>query len=485
MAKVTAVVDIGSNSARMAVYNRTSRYGFHLLKEYKSRVRISENAWKNGGVLQQAAIDRAIAAISGFVQIAKSYGARKIIVVATSAMRDAPNRSDVVAQIKSATGVRVRVITGEEEADLVGVAAANLLPLSSAIAIDIGGGSTEVVLIENSRVVDKVSFNLGTVRLKELFFDEEKPNFRGAIRFIGDALDTLPPHFKNKEVIGVGGTLRALASVLMKEEKHGLNIIHAYRFSIEHNKDFLSKVIRADYEELRRIGFKNERLDVAREGVLIFSKVAKKIGATDAIISGAGVREGAFLKQMFRVAPDGFSPSVTSLVDRFGIVKAQSDWFCKTTMDIFDVLQPLHGLDGQSKRMLYYAAKLSNIGSHIDPFDKSTHGSYIALNGLNYGFEQHERVGISILIGASQKRDISSYEPPSEYKNLLPSVSTLRWLVFILQLTGAIGASRSMPKITLDLIDEKLTIGFSGSEYLAKEEISKLKPIFNLELSTR
>lgn len=481
MAKVTAVIDIGSNSARMAVYKRTSRYGFYLLKEYKSRVRISENSWKNSGVLQQSAIDRAIKAINGFLHIARSYHAQKILAVATSAVRDAPNRSEFLIQLRNATGLKVRVISGEEEADLVGTATANLLPLSSAIAVDIGGGSTEVVLIESNRVVDKVSFDIGTVRLKELFFDE-RANFKQAIKFIDKTLDRLPAHFKHKEIIGVGGTLRAVGSVLMKREKYPLDLLNGYRFSWENNKKFLYKVIQSTPDELKKIGFKNERLDVAREGVLIFSKIAKKIGAQDAIISGVGVREGLFLKQLFKYAPNGFSPSVTSLIDRFGVVKEQSKWFQKTALKIYDTLKPLHGFDDHFRRVIYYSAGLANIGSHIDPFARSTHGGYIVLNGLNYGFEHHDRVLMSLLIGAMQKKDIASYSPPSEFKRLLPSTSTMRWLVFILHLTGAVGAARSMPAMDLTLDGEKLYISFERDEYLAKEEIRKIKSIFNLEL---
>ena len=91
MAKITTVIDIGSNSARMAIYRRTSRFAFHLIYETKSKVRISEGCYESGGVLGQVPMDRAIYALKEFVQISKAHKSRKIFCVATSALRDAPN----------------------------------------------------------------------------------------------------------------------------------------------------------------------------------------------------------------------------------------------------------------------------------------------------------------------------------------------------------------------------------------------------------
>ncbi len=92
MAKRVAVIDIGSNSVRLAVYEKTSRFAFHLLNESKSRVRLSENAYQNDGNLQELPMQRTIDALKDFLSIIASYKARKTLCVATSALRDAPNK---------------------------------------------------------------------------------------------------------------------------------------------------------------------------------------------------------------------------------------------------------------------------------------------------------------------------------------------------------------------------------------------------------
>jgi exopolyphosphatase/guanosine-5'-triphosphate,3'-diphosphate pyrophosphatase len=189
MAKITAVIDIGSNSARMAVFKKTSRFGFYLLREEKSKVRISENAYENGGYLQDFAIERAINALKEFLLIAKSLKVRKILAVATSAVRDAPNRSDFLLRVRKELGINIKVIDGEKEAFFGGVAAANLLYEKNGVTIDIGGGSTELAVIENKKITKTISLNLGTVRLKELFFD--KNNIKQAKEFIQKEINRL------------------------------------------------------------------------------------------------------------------------------------------------------------------------------------------------------------------------------------------------------------------------------------------------------
>ena len=115
MAKITAIIDIGSNSARMAIFEKTSHFGFHLLYETKSKVRISESTYENNGFLQPEPMQRAINALQDFLWIAKLHKARKIICVATSALRDAPNKNIFLQEARK-IGLNIKVISGEEEA---------------------------------------------------------------------------------------------------------------------------------------------------------------------------------------------------------------------------------------------------------------------------------------------------------------------------------------------------------------------------------
>ena len=139
MAKRIAVIDIGSNSIRIAIYEKTSRFAFHLLYETKSKVRLSENAYQNAGTLQKEAMQRAYETLNEFLTIANSFNVRKILCVATSCLRDAPNKKDFLLHVKNKLKLNIKLVDGEKEAYLGSLACANLLPKQkNALPIDIG-----------------------------------------------------------------------------------------------------------------------------------------------------------------------------------------------------------------------------------------------------------------------------------------------------------------------------------------------------------
>ncbi|MEJ2499055.1 MAG: hypothetical protein P8Y46_07095 [Sulfurovaceae bacterium] len=171
MAKRTAIIDIGSNSARIVIFERSSRYGFSLICEEKSNVRIAQGAYKNGGYLQPLSINRAFLALQSFKNTAESYGANKILCVATSALRDAPNGKEFTRWIKKTLGIQIKIIDGKREALYGGLAASNLLPVTDAITVDIGGGSSDIALIENGRVTQTHSLKAKISSVSEVVSD--------------------------------------------------------------------------------------------------------------------------------------------------------------------------------------------------------------------------------------------------------------------------------------------------------------------------
>ena len=473
MAKITAVIDIGSNSARMAVFKKTSHLGFVLLKEIKSRVRISEGAYENNGNLQPPAIERAIKALKEFLFIAKSLKARKILAVATSAVRDAPNKKEFLNLVKKECGLQIKVINGEKEAFFGAIAASNLLPQKDGITIDIGGGSTEFALIENKKIIEKISLKLGTVRLKELFFD--KNDIKGAKNYIETELLKLPKTFQKETILGIGGTIRALSKVIMKKNNYPLDILHGFTYKIEKEEEFINNIIHSDYKELKKFGFKEERFDVIREGSLIFKETLKYLKAKKVVTSGVGVREGVFLSDMLRnsnyMFPSNFNPSVRSIEDIYQINKKISVYETNLALKIFDILQPIHKLDEKYKTHLKYAIKLSDAGNYIDFYESHKHTNYILLNALHYGFTHEDRILISKIIRYHKKKKIKK-EYIEHYGDLAPKKEILETLCKIYSITKIINSDLSNPKVELTLIDKKLIIK-GENLYLAKENIDK------------
>ncbi|MCD6211817.1 MAG: Ppx/GppA family phosphatase [Sulfurovum sp.] len=487
MAKRTAIIDIGSNSARLVIFEKTSHYGFHLICEQKSKVRIGEGAYEKNAYLQPVGIKRAFLTLRSFTHTIEKFQVHKTICVATSALRDAPNGKIFVKWIEKELGISIKIIDGKKEATYGAIAANNLLPVQGGITIDIGGGSSDMALIKNGNIVDTYSLNLGTVRLKELFFDKEMSRQEineKAKAYIRTELQRLPIHFKHKLAIGIGGTARTLSKGIMKLSLHPLDKLHAFIYEIDAFKAYLEDIPLSSAKNLKKFGLKKNRYDTIREGTLIFNEILSRIGADSVMSSSVGVREGVFLEQALKHEnlkfPRDINPSIISILDRFKPciqVESKKKNKRKIASDLYAELQIEINDQQQYNKELLWAIKLSTIGNTLTIYKSHQHAFYIAMQELNYGFTHEQILLVSLLLRMHGKELLNkplfqSFEP------LLPPKSNLLWLSFIYTLTVFIHEASNSAKIDFSYVNQTLTITSDKPLYLAKEKIKNLeKPI--------
>ncbi|MBX1886852.1 Ppx/GppA phosphatase family protein [Campylobacter peloridis] len=484
MAKKTAVIDLGSNSVRMVVFERTSRYGFFICNEYKKKVRLGENAYNNDKILQEHAMQKAEEALKFFKEKALKEKCRKIIAVGTSALRDAPNSKDFIKRISHNVGLNIKCINGKTESFLGGLAALNLLSdIKNATTIDIGGGSTELCLIKDGKIIDCISLDLGTVRLKEIFYDRKK--FNALELFIQKSLEQVPKKFQNEHIIAIGGSLRAISNSIMKKNSYPLKMIHNFCYSLDKEKNHIEKILNA--KNLMDFNIKKDRFDTIKEGCMIFLALTKYLKAKNIITSAVGVREGAFLSSLFgkyikiknetleyskfnAKFPPNFNPSLKSLQDRFNI--NYNSKCVHFTDKLFDVFLPEHKMDYKYKQILLNAAKLSHIGEKLNFYFANEHGANMVLNGLHFGFSHTQIALIAILLKTNGKK-ITPYII-EHYKDLLPNNHILSWLNFILALAKKL-ARDSDENLEFILKNNTLYI-FSHKKqvYFSIDEIKKI-----------
>ncbi|MDV2490491.1 MULTISPECIES: Ppx/GppA phosphatase family protein [Campylobacter] len=481
MPKRVAVIDLGSNSARMAIFERTSRLGFYILREYKIKVRLGEGAYENGGVLQDGAMDKVFYAFSEFKHFLNLYGVNKVLCAGTSALRDAPNSNLFIKRVQDKLGLGLKVIDGQMEAFYGGIAAINLLnPLKEATTIDIGGGSTELAKIEDGKIIDVISLNVGTVRLKELFFD--KKDIDGASKFAQKLISEVPSHFHSNNIIAIGGSLRALANAIMQIKNHPLKLVHNFSYSYKDYGDLIEKIAFTGVLDLKNFPIKKDRYDTIREGAMIFCTLVKELQAKNIYTSGAGVREGIFITNLLKPCvktkllkampqqinirfPNNFNPSLRSLQDRFA--KRSNQTTIKYVKELFEVLKPLHKVDDKYLFELITAAKLYNIGRSVGFYSEHSHSSYLVKNGLNYGYT-HEQKSLIASIIEYQGRQISDL---GEFKDLLPDINDLRWLSFLLGLAKSLSVSNT---VSFKFINHALHIYGVKNFFMVKDNIKKL-----------
>jgi len=484
MAKRTAIIDIGSNSARLVVFEKTSRYGFHLICEQKSKVRIGEGAYKKEGYLQPIGIKRAFLTLKSFLHTIDKYQASETHCVATSALRDAPNGQEFTGWIKKELGLSIQIIDGKKEARFGAISATNLLPIHDGITIDIGGGSSDMALIKNGTIIDTYSLNLGTVRLKELFFDKAEKNAHINLQakvYIQKELKMLPEHFKHHLAIGIGGTARTLSKAIMKRSEYPLDKLHAFTYTVEEYLPYLESIPRSSIKNLKEFGLKKNRYDTIREGSLIFTEILSHLGSTSVISSGVGVREGVFLEQLLKEDdlkfPVTANPSVLSILDRFKpqiTIEKKRKVKLKLALNLYDVLQVEIKDDKQYGKELLWALKLASIGKTLTIYKAHQHAFYIAMHELNYGFTHKQMLLISVLLRMHGKELLNKviYD---KFNDLLPDRKTFQWLSFIYTLTVFLHEASNSAQIQFQFKNKTLTIKSNKPLYLAKEKIHSLE----------
>ncbi|MCF6331175.1 MAG: Ppx/GppA family phosphatase [Sulfurimonas sp.] len=477
MSKRTAIIDIGSNSVRMVIYEKTSRFAFHIIYESKSKVRLSENAYQSGNNLQNDAMNRAFNALSDFVDIISSFNARKTLCVATSALRDAPNKKEFLHRVHTKLKLKIKIIDGQREAYLGGIACANLLPpQEDALSIDIGGGSTEFAFINNKNIKQTISLNLGTVRLKELFFD--KDDIKGAKKYIDDKLYELD-NIHTKKLIGIGGTSRALSTSIMKQINFPLKKLHAFEYNAISYKNLIEKILEADDNELNKLYIKANRYDIIKPGALILQRVMKKLSIEIFITSGVGVREGVYLSDLLRNSKDklpaNYNTSIRNILDLHVKDQKYANNLNKLVKNLFDLLKYEFNLDENYRSDLAISAKLYPSGGSIHQYAQNRHSYYLVQSELEYGVTQKQIILISTLLRYA-KRKLPSTAHVQEYKMLLPDLNALNTLSYILTLS--IYLLNHRPRnidFKCSVKDGNLIVKSNKKMYLCKEDLKNLK----------
>jgi len=482
MAKITTIIDIGSNSMRMVVFKKTSRYAFHLINESKLKVKISEGCYENNGNLQDLPMQRAYDALKSFLNIAKNLKSRKILCVATSALRDAPNAKLFLNRVSKELKLNIKVIDGQKEAYYGGVATSNLLECYNFVTVDIGGGSTEFAFVKEKNIVETISLKFGTVRMQELFFN--KNDFEGAKNYIIEQIENNKElfttyYFLFTDIVGLGGTARALSRCVIQNIQYPIDTLHGFTYSVEENKNIFENIVNyKNKKELKQIGIRKDRYDTIVTGTFIFKTILEYFQVKNVVTSGVGVREGVYLCDILRTShhkfPSNFNPSVRSLLDRFVDDQTQSAYLGNNAKKIFGILQPLHNLDSKYSSILVIASKLQLIGQSLNFYKTQENSFWFILNGLNYGFSHQEKVLISKVAKYSGKA-LPKEEDINQFGTLLPCIDTIQWLNFMMTLNLTLNIEYGKVKYDFSLEENVLKVSSEDKNHLIKNDLIKIK----------
>ncbi|MFA9408007.1 MAG: exopolyphosphatase [Candidatus Dadabacteria bacterium] len=303
----TASIDIGTNTIRLLISERTGR---GILKIYINRVitRLGEGFSDNTRLLNSNAVNRSVAALYDFSKVIKKFNVNKIRAVATSVVRESKNGEEFVKQVADKTGLAVEVISGEEEAKLTvsGVLNSVSVNANNCIIFDIGGGSTEYVHIRSSNIVNLVSTNLGVVHLTEEFLRSEIETEQELANLSIYIKETLQRELENFEVIdkkdliliGTAGTPTTLAAIELKLKEYNPELVNNFVLSEEMILSTIKKLLNIHKKDRAKItGLEKGREDILVVGALILIETLRKYSQNSVIVSDGGVLEGIAYSQ--------------------------------------------------------------------------------------------------------------------------------------------------------------------------------------------
>ncbi len=399
------VVDVGSNSVRLVVFDGAARSPAYFYNE-KIMCALGEGLAETGRLNPRGRI-RALNALRRFQKLAEGMGIAPLTAVATAAMREAEDGPEFQALIESETGLKLWVIDGEEEARLSAQGVLLGWPGSYGLVCDIGGSSMELAEIAGGRVGRRVTSPLGPLKLRSV--PGGKKGRKAHIRTVLEELaETLGPQ-KNRLFL-VGGSWRAIARIDMERRGYPLHVLHEYRMSAKSISATIDYINANDPVELRnRCGVSAARMDLVPLACEVLKGVVKTFHPRDIAVSSYGIREGMLYEQMPQSLRDR-----DPLIEVCYFAEAKDARLPGFGKQLYEFILPLFkSAPLERKRLIKAACLLHDVSWRAHPdyraevcFDNATRAN---LGGLKHS----ERVflGLALLHRYSNKREGTRFEP--------------------------------------------------------------------------
>jgi exopolyphosphatase / guanosine-5'-triphosphate,3'-diphosphate pyrophosphatase len=392
-----AVIDIGSNSARIAVLRLDAAGQLDIIADARTSLQLARHIDARGR-LEATAVTAAIAAVRDFRAVAAAAGAERTVAVATAAIRTATNRDSVLARLEADTGLAIKVIDGEEEARYAFLGAVHGLPIDTGYLIDVGGGSFELAYFERRQAMRWWTFELGSLVATDRFLHSDPPRASEVAALREHVARTLrdagvPALPDDGGMVGTGGTVRNLAKIHMRSVAHPIARVDGYVLQRRDVRDLTSRLVGRNLTSLRTVpGLSTDRADSITGGALVVTAAMEVLGARTLMVSGHGLREGIALAELNLPLPEVWQVrrgSVAALASRFATwseprARRRVD-LVRTILAAADSTMP-----AEMREVLDHAATLIDVGQSVNYYDRWSHAATVVASADLQGFTHRE-----------------------------------------------------------------------------------------------
>ncbi|GAB4293108.1 MAG: Ppx/GppA phosphatase family protein [Oscillatoriaceae cyanobacterium] len=408
--RILAAIDMGTNSLHMVVVRINPNLpAFTIIAREKETVRLGDREPETGN-LKTTVMAQAVTTMRRFQDIAKSLNAENIIAVATSAVREAPNGREFLQQVQSELDLQVDLISGYEEARRIylGVLSGMEFNGEPHAIIDIGGGSTELILGDGDEPRSLSSTKIGAVRLTKEFittdpisnseFQYLQAYIRGTIE---RAVDDLRAHLKPGEqprLVGTSGTIETIAAIHARE-KLGTTpgSLTGYQLPLKDLKDIVNRLRKLSCAERAAIpGMSDRRAEIILAGALILQETMTLLGMDSLTLCERALREGIIVDWMLahgliedklRYQSAVRQRSVLKIAHKYEVDLKSAERVATFALSLFDQTQgSLHQWGPEPRELLWAAAIVHNCGLHVSHAAHHKHSYYLIRNGELLGY---------------------------------------------------------------------------------------------------
>ena len=439
--RIIAAIDLGTNSLHMVVVEIEPKLpSFSIIGKEKETVRLGNREPETGN-LKLEVMERAIHALARFQEIAKTLDAEAIVAVATSAIREAPNGRDFLERVKKELGLDVDLISGQEEARRIylGVLSGMEFAEQPHIIIDIGGGSTELILCDSQEEKVLTSTKVGAVRLSKGFittdpisnseFDYLQAYTRGKLERAADEIKVKLTNGTYPCLVGTSGTIETIAAIDARN-KLGVepSTLNGYEFTFSDLQTWIHRFRKMDNKERAEIpGMPDRRSEVILGGAIVLQEAMALLNVGSIKICERALREGVivdwmlkngFIENRLRYQSSVRERNIVKAAQKFQVNTEHSDRIAEFALSLFDQTQyTLHDWDSKARELLWAAAILHNCGYYVSHSAHHKHSYYLIRNSELLGYNETEIEIIANL--ARYHRKSAPKKKHENYRNLI------------------------------------------------------------------